>query len=448
LRALAAATPKIAAGETDEVRASLARRRAMAAEELLCYLRLLTRRDTVSVLLDLHVAVRSVQPVLQEVEQIVELIQVSADTRSLLAPRHPTAASKLTGLQFHHFGAFYKRSWRANDWMWGRLDGCGWLVHMLLDPRRILAVLENDDVDVKTRVTAFVDRLERAFSQKVPSQARKELAYLNDETTRMPVSLPKLSTWLAGVFQHHIAAEELPTLAEELRVDSTEGRRIGPAAEQRTWLRNFDAWKHAGEMPEGLAVLLDGCPVASETLEEEARSRTPLFLRTVTRAAAVATAAGTGIKDPPRSLRPTFSTARAVTLTAYAAAERTSGKRGIMVAAGLGLLAGGALAMLTHITVLGFSGLLAFITGAFVLAISIGRGVVVAVGTLAALAVVLLSAAPWLPWLGDWFFPKLSGTVPWMRDHSWTWPVVLFLILLPPLTLLVDVARATSRQRR
>ena len=32
-------------------------------------------------------------------------------------------AAKLTGMQLGHFAAFLKRSWRANDWMWGRLDG-------------------------------------------------------------------------------------------------------------------------------------------------------------------------------------------------------------------------------------------------------------------------------------------------------------------------------------
>src|SRR5258708_4311920 len=71
-----------------------------------------------------------------------ELVQVSADTRSLLARDWKTAQKKLTGMQFHHFGAFYKRSWRANDWMWGRLDGAGWLVHVLLDPRRVRWIVQ------------------------------------------------------------------------------------------------------------------------------------------------------------------------------------------------------------------------------------------------------------------------------------------------------------------
>lgn len=70
-------------------------------------------------LFDLAATQRAMLPAEADVEQSVELVQVSADTRSLLAPDWQTAQQKLTGMQFHHFGAFYKRSWRANDWMWG-----------------------------------------------------------------------------------------------------------------------------------------------------------------------------------------------------------------------------------------------------------------------------------------------------------------------------------------
>ena len=93
-------------------------------------------------LFDLAATQRAMLPAEADIEQSVKLVQVSADTRSLLAPDWQTAQQKLTGMQFHHFGAFYKRSWRANDWMWGRLDGAGWLVHVLLDPRRVRWIVQ------------------------------------------------------------------------------------------------------------------------------------------------------------------------------------------------------------------------------------------------------------------------------------------------------------------
>jgi patatin-related protein len=46
-------------------------------------------------------------------------------------------ASKLFGMQLGHFAGFVRSSWRANDFMWGRLDGAARLVDLLLAPRRL-----------------------------------------------------------------------------------------------------------------------------------------------------------------------------------------------------------------------------------------------------------------------------------------------------------------------
>src|SRR5205823_11928830 len=47
---------------------------------------------------------------------------------------------KLTGIRLMHFSGFYRRSWRANDYMWGRLDGATRIVDLLVDPARALEV--------------------------------------------------------------------------------------------------------------------------------------------------------------------------------------------------------------------------------------------------------------------------------------------------------------------
>jgi predicted acylesterase/phospholipase RssA len=51
---------------------------------------------------------------------------------------------KLAGMDLDHFAAFLKQSWRANDWMWGRLDGLTWLHRILhsgeLDPAQQAAL--------------------------------------------------------------------------------------------------------------------------------------------------------------------------------------------------------------------------------------------------------------------------------------------------------------------
>ncbi len=47
-----------------------------------------------------------------------------------------TPTDKVLGIQLGHFAGFYRRSWRANDFMWGRLDAAARIVDMLVSPRR------------------------------------------------------------------------------------------------------------------------------------------------------------------------------------------------------------------------------------------------------------------------------------------------------------------------
>jgi predicted acylesterase/phospholipase RssA len=55
-------------------------------------------------------------------------------TPAPLSGRSPaSAAEKLTGVGLGHFAGFYRRSWRANDYMWGRLDAAARIVDLLLD---------------------------------------------------------------------------------------------------------------------------------------------------------------------------------------------------------------------------------------------------------------------------------------------------------------------------
>ena len=65
-------------------------------------------------------------------DQEVQLIQftsagpVDIDPLARSDPRE-----KLAGIELAHFGAFLKGSWRANDWMWGRLDAAQRLLRLL-----------------------------------------------------------------------------------------------------------------------------------------------------------------------------------------------------------------------------------------------------------------------------------------------------------------------------
>jgi predicted acylesterase/phospholipase RssA len=53
---------------------------------------------------------------------------------------HRPLEKKVTGVNVGHFGAFFKRSWRSNDILWGRLDGACELIDTLLDCERVAAL--------------------------------------------------------------------------------------------------------------------------------------------------------------------------------------------------------------------------------------------------------------------------------------------------------------------
>ncbi|WP_019064604.1 patatin-like protein [Streptomyces prunicolor] len=367
-------------------------RRRNAEQQLRHYLEFLTQ-SPVSVptrLLDLHIASRSMLPVDVEVDQPVELIQVSADTRTVLAPQRVTAADKLNGMQLHHFGAFYKPSWRANDWTWGRLDGAGWLVHLLLDPRRVLEHAERLPTPKGLRAERFyrelchrvlggmepagwpVQRPGETEFLLTPKMVRKELEYLDDPALPVPAGLPLTSLWVAVRWQQWIAANELPTVAEHMlstpatrhepwalevlsaagsldtalaavqtAVSAVKNRKWSP--QQRKLMRSAvrpgvvatPAQAPAATLDEALVLAskLATCPVPDETFAKELGQ--PLFTRTVSKALATATGALTGVKEPPASVRPFFSSARTVTMAGYRAAGLTSGSPLLLTIAGV-----------------------------------------------------------------------------------------------------------------
>lgn len=73
--------------------------------------------------------------------QRIELLQVSAAAPTPLAQYFPDGAlsvkDKLAGNEIANFAAFYKASWRANDWMWGRMDTAKSLIDVLIRPDRL-----------------------------------------------------------------------------------------------------------------------------------------------------------------------------------------------------------------------------------------------------------------------------------------------------------------------
>lgn len=330
-----------------------------------------TADDVALRIFDLATVEQAMLPVGAGPYQPIDLVQLSADTRSLLAPNHPTADSKLTGLQFHHFGAFYKRSWRANDWAWGRIDATGWLVHALLEPSRLRAVAERNGGSDKvgwlvSQLNTFGAVPLRAADGEVtqiPTEQdiRDDLAFVADPAAALPKSVATTSMWLATAWQQNIAVEEMPRIADAvLGADGVPSDR-SPATSV--------SWAKKVRQPGAdLTALLDKCPVAGEKFSSD--MGTPLMLRTVTKAAATTTAMVASISQLPGLVKPSVSAVRTVSLSSYRLATATRGKTRYFIIGGLVLLIAGILAATQSATVLGISGLIAALAGGYAVTIA------------------------------------------------------------------------------
>jgi patatin-related protein len=316
------------------------RRDQIAVDQLKTYLDYFSAREDRSImarkLFDLAVTQRAMLPAEADIEQSLELVQVSADTRSLLAPDWQTAQDKLTGMQFHHFGAFYKRSWRANDWMWGRLDGAGWLVHVVLDPRRVRWIVqthadEHDATEAHPGARWLLRKLKAIGAPEFSGpdeegELLNELAFLDDRARDLPPSVPNTAMWLAQPWQQRILHEELEGLANAV-LDPQPGKKPDwSPTKSRSWAEQVVAAKRrANEAGRGgeLYALLNTNPVARETFATDKGS--PLMAHTITKAAATASAAVGSIRQLPSVLKPPIATVRTVALGGFRVVSSSKG---------------------------------------------------------------------------------------------------------------------------
>ncbi len=397
----------------------------------------------------------------------VELAQLSADTRTLLDPSRDRATQKLTGLQLAHFGAFLKQSWRASDWMWGRLDGAGWLVHLLLDPRRLVALREMaGDADQRAAWAARLRAELSSIAGAGPAPGvEEELAFLVGDRTTVPRSLPATSMWVAAGLQRLIAAEELPVVADAARADrAARGANVAggflaayaaatssdaTSSDDDVDARATDARARVtraataptGRLPVASAEsVLRACRVSEETFTAQLSS--PMMTSVLARAAAVSAGMIATAGEVPRSLRPALWTLRAITRLVYELTRRvTHGRRDTTTLLALVLLIGGFGLATSTISVIGVVGLLAALVGAGLLVLVVWRRLTQVIAAVGATALVAVAAAGFVPVLKRHLFPWLRDTVvPYLADHPVTWAAVFVLLLVPPVTTLVGLA--------
>jgi patatin-related protein len=255
---------------------------------------------TLRTLLAVEVTLSVVLSDAPEYEQGVRLRLISGEAPNGFDHRR-RAATKLAGEQLAHFGGFFKRSWRANDWMFGRLDAAWQLAGVVLSPERLqqlgygpdealarvraIAAGEGAPADVATHLGRRLDE-DPGWAQ----DAAAELAYLGDPSLTPRPMLPRCTEAIARRLQLEILVTEVPAVVAACRADVAEGSSPTAAADL---LAEWDARIGIGRperIPADDAVaLFRRIRIGDETLAGE--RGTDHFLR----AASTAVAVGAGV---------------------------------------------------------------------------------------------------------------------------------------------------------
>ena len=285
----------------------------------------------------------------------IDLIQVSLQTANAFATYSKTPDEKVGGLSLRRFGGFLKRSWRMNDWTWGRIDAATMLCQIILSPQRLRRriiqgqELREDKSDAFAAAEAFVTKLVGTlFGADLPpgtpdpgppgflaglrQEAAEELTPLywaSRSHSQLPRSLPKLAAIAAWAVHLQVAMDELPAIAAAVRTDRNDRANrfsrgelfVEQYAELLSSLQSTrtDTARRLStdEADLGLRALdaFDRAGIGREPLGEEARS--DQLIRTAATAASVAVT----VADSPRSglsaIKPVTRTLRGGMLIPY-----------------------------------------------------------------------------------------------------------------------------------
>ncbi|MFA8393332.1 patatin-like protein [Burkholderia ubonensis] len=291
-------------------------------------------------------------------DTLIEFVQLSGDSQGPLATaNYRTARQKLMGLQLAHFGAFYKQSWRANDWIYGRLDGAERLVKILLNAERLQMNFLDADTAVNEIRRIALDSIEsgilksflknRWSEQQYEPRLARELAFLNENANRLPDLLPVCAEVLTLRLHMGILREEIPVLLQAIRSDQNAGSdNAGRGKDLMYALGATEALPHPPFTPRQAAEALENGLIAGESLLDEVGS--DLFTRTLAHTVAATQSALASEAAKLGALSYLSASLRVPILGFYFAAKGVTRQSRTSAALNAGVLAVGAVIVLLH----------------------------------------------------------------------------------------------------
>jgi patatin-related protein len=291
--------------------------------------------DVLTRMLRLEVVLVATGGALANVEQTVELVQMSClSTRTL------------TGIQLHHFGAFYRPSWRVNDWLRGRRDGAKQIVQFLLSPTRLRKLGRSTGQLVELLHTVAVESVpeggDRDWLER--EQWDPHVQSIRDEVTAALAGSDKplrvTAAVVAAAVELNILRSDLDVLADALRGED------GRTSAGQKWLASYpgkDSGINAATLPAERVWQFgeEMNAIGADTIRGDAGS--DLFARTVSHAAAV-TASAFAATPKIAAAKPLATTIKAVrgyllavwAMVAYLTSGSRIGPRVVAAAVGVG----------------------------------------------------------------------------------------------------------------
>jgi patatin-related protein len=215
------------------------------------------------------------------------------DEQPFTHPRTLAPSDKVTGLELGHFGGFYRRSWRANDFMWGRMDSALRVVALLIDTDR---ASEGSAAQITQAVIAATQGHEWLLEQALDDAAAAGLA---DSPAAENTLLQRLEDAIAADLQREgqltrtlcgLAAQlqilkvELPILVREVAVDEQAG-----AALNKLDLPPVEELEEPAGLVQAIHSLRGGDPITKRLgVGVDAETTSDLAVRTMSKAGLVA----------------------------------------------------------------------------------------------------------------------------------------------------------------
>ena len=162
-------------------------------------------------------------------------------------------SKKLCGRQLGGFGGFFKASWRANDLMWGRIDGVSQLLDLVLDTKRLAQLAPELLHSNLQKVLGEAFDLRSVFPHSPDADRQLLEGWLRSicrpETARSAREAldhgPLLRECWARAVQLEIVVEELPVVLELAQCEDA------PASDKATLAAQWKAFQASSPLQVG-----------------------------------------------------------------------------------------------------------------------------------------------------------------------------------------------------